>query len=108
MQFVRVPTQTPRLMPQLVTTRIAASRAPCDTCRIWNADNAMNAELRRRPGGTYEEILGGDWTAEYGEDPPTGLWEVVVLKHGTAEWRETGYPTIDDARRAAREFYDQI
>jgi hypothetical protein len=67
----------------------------------------MNTELRRRASGTYEEALADGWTAEYAEDPATGLWEVVVLKHDATEWRETGYATIDDARRAAHEFYDQ-
>jgi hypothetical protein len=67
----------------------------------------MNAELRRRAAGTYEEVLANGWTAEYAEDPATGLWEAVVLKHDAAEWRETGYATIEDARLAAREFYDQ-
>jgi hypothetical protein len=69
--------------------------------------NAMNAELTRRAGGTYEEVLAGRWTAEYAEDPATGLWEAIVLKHDATEWRETGYATIEDARRAAHEFYDQ-
>jgi hypothetical protein len=67
----------------------------------------MNAELRRRPAGTYEEVLADGWTAEYAEDPATGLWNVVVLRHDTAEWREAGYATIEDARQAARDFYDQ-
>jgi hypothetical protein len=73
----------------------------------WALDSAMNAELRSRAGGTYEEVLADGWTAEYAEDPATGLWDVVVLKHDAAAWRETGYATIEDARRAAREFYEQ-
>ena len=67
----------------------------------------MNPELRKLTNGTYQEVLADKWTAEYAEDPATGLWEVVVLKQDVNEWRETGYATIEDAQRAAHEFHDQ-
>lgn len=62
----------------------------------------------KRPDGKYEEILSGTWTAEYAEDPETGLWVTEVFKHDVPEWRETGYATLEECRRAAREFYDQM
>lgn len=31
----------------------------------------------------------------------------VVVMHDATEWRETGYDTIDDARRVAHEFCSQ-
>jgi hypothetical protein len=68
----------------------------------------MADEVVRRPDGVYEEKLSGIWTAEYAEDPGTGLWTVQLFKHDVPEWRETGYATLEECRRGAQEFYDQV
>ena len=68
----------------------------------------MAGEIVKRTDGKYEETLSGTWTAEYSEDPETGLWVVAVFKHDVLEWRETGYATLEECRRGAYEFYDQV
>ena len=60
-----------------------------------------------RADGKFEESLGGTWTAEYAEDPETGLWVAEVFKHDVPEWRESGYATLEECRQGARDFYDQ-
>lgn len=64
--------------------------------------------LVKRADGKYEERLGGIWTAQYFEEPATGLWQVIVLKHDVFEWRASGYSSIEDARRSAQEYYNQV
>lgn len=68
----------------------------------------MNDRLIKRADGTFEESLGEAWVARYTENEATGLWEVEVFEHDVVEWRSTGYGSIDDCRRAALEYYDQI
>lgn len=68
----------------------------------------MVDELVQRLAGTYDETLGGVWTAKYAEDPDTGLWTVEIFRHDVPEWKETGYATLEDCREGAREFYNQV
>lgn len=65
------------------------------------------AGLVMRRDGKYEEPLGDNWTAEYSANQQTGLWDVEVFKHDVAEWREVDIDSLEEARRAARDFYDQ-
>ena len=62
----------------------------------------------KRLDGKYEERLGDIWTAQYSEDPATGLWQVVILKHDVLEWRGSGYTSIEEAQKSAQEYYDQL
>jgi hypothetical protein len=64
--------------------------------------------LWKRVDGKYQEGLDGDWQAEYSEDPETGLWSATVFRHDVTEWQSHGFAALDDARRAAREFYDRV
>lgn len=66
-----------------------------------------DTEISRRKDGKFEEQLGDNWTAEYSEDPGTGLWEVEVFKHDVPEWHEIDLDSLEDARRSAFEFYRQ-
>ena len=68
----------------------------------------MTKPLVKRPDGKYEESLGEIWTAEYAENTETGLWEVEILKHDVPEWHTIGYASLEDARQAARDNYDQV
>ena len=68
----------------------------------------MAAGLIRRTDGKYEEALGESWRAEYAEDPETGLWQVLISHRDTVEWRESGFATLEDSRRVAAEYYDQL
>lgn len=63
--------------------------------------------LVKRPDGKYEESLGDIWVAEYAENSETDLWEVEVLKHDVPEWQTSGYASLEDARQAAHNYYDQ-
>lgn len=63
--------------------------------------------LVKRPDGKYEESLGDIWVAEYAENSETDLWEVKVLKHDVPEWQASGYASLEDARQAAYNYYDQ-
>ena len=68
----------------------------------------MNKEaLVRRRDGKYEEDLGDNWTVEYSENRDTGLWEAEVFKHNVPEWHGVGYESLEDARAAALNFYEQ-
>ncbi len=66
-----------------------------------------NDVLIQRRDGKYEERLAESWVAEYCENPETGLWEVEVFKSDVAEWYSLDYISLDDARQAAYNFYDQ-
>lgn len=66
----------------------------------------MNGQVLQRPDGVCEERFDAVWTAEYAEDPENGLWGVEVFKHDVPEWREVGYSTLDDCRRAAAAYYE--
>ena len=69
---------------------------------------AMANDLVERTDGRYEETLGDTWVAEYAEDPETGLWEVKVSRRDVIEWHEPGFASLEDARRAATDYYDQV
>ena len=66
----------------------------------------MPNDLVERTDGKYEEMLGETWVAEYAEDTETGLWQVQISKHDVIEWHEPGFATLEDARRAAADYYD--
>jgi hypothetical protein len=66
----------------------------------------MNGEIVQRTDGVYEERFDAVWTAEYAEDPENGLWTVDLFRHDVPAWREVGYSTRDDCRRAAVAYYD--
>ena len=68
----------------------------------------MNDDVVKRPDGKYEETLGSTWTAEYAEDPETGLWTAQVFKHDVPEWRQSGYATLEECRLGARGFYETV
>lgn len=68
----------------------------------------MNNTITKRLDGKYEEGLDESWIVEYLEHPATGLWEVEVFKHNVAEWHGTDFASLEEAREAARYFYDQI
>lgn len=65
-------------------------------------------DIVKRVDGKYQEKLDELWVAEYTEDPVTSLWAVDIFKHDTAEWRSTDYISLEEARQAARNYYDQI
>jgi hypothetical protein len=65
------------------------------------------SSIRLRRDGKYEERL-DDWhTAEYFEDPQTGLWRADVYHHESPEWTSTDHGSLEEAARAAREYVDQ-
>lgn len=66
-----------------------------------------NDRLIKRRDGKYEESLSEIWLAEYCENPETGLWEVEIFKSDVAEWYSLDYLSLEDARQAAYNFYDQ-
>ena len=68
----------------------------------------MNIVLKKRPDGKYEEKLGGFWFAEYSEHPVTGLWQVEVFKRDVPELFAIDYASLEDARQAAQNYYNQI
>ena len=68
----------------------------------------MTKPLVKRPDGKYEESLGDIWSAEYAKNLGTGLWEVEILKHDVSEWHTIGYASLEDARQAAHDYYDQV
>lgn len=72
--------------------------------------NTLLAEdgLIKRPDGVYEESFSDDWYAEYAEDSDSGLWLVKVFKDDMPEWRNIDFETLDEAREAARNYYDQL
>lgn len=62
----------------------------------------------KRPSGVYEERLDDRWLAEYSEDSGTGLWRADIYHHDVSVWRSEGHVAIEDARQAARAYYDQL
>ena len=75
---------------------------------ITAAAEAASSTLNRRLDGNYEESLGNNWIAKYAENTESGLWDVEVFKHDVSEWQATGYASLDDAREAAEEYYEQV
>lgn len=68
----------------------------------------MDDILTRRTDGKYEEMLGEFWLVEYSEDPDTSFWQVEIFRQDVAQWRSSDYISLEEARLAAHEFYDQI
>ena len=75
---------------------------------ITAGESAMSEPLVKRPDGKYEESMGEILVAEYAENPETGLWEVEILKNDAPEWHTIGYASLEDARQAAHDYYDQV
>ncbi|NIR83985.1 MAG: hypothetical protein GWO40_11665 [Gammaproteobacteria bacterium] len=69
--------------------------------------NRASAEISRKADGKYAQRFDATWVAEYFEDPPTGLWRVEVFHRDVPEWTSVGYETLEDAARAARNYFDQ-
>ena len=68
----------------------------------------MNTDpLVKRLDGKYEERLSESWLVEYSENSETGLWEVEVFKNDVPEWHSLDFDSLEEAREAAREFYNQ-
>ena len=77
----------------------------------WNSGKGevtVNENIVKRADGKYEEGLDEIWFAEYSEDSATGLWEVEVFKHNVAEWHSSDFTSLEEARQAAHNFYDQV
>lgn len=68
---------------------------------------ANDTPVKRRDG-KFEERLGDGWIAEYSEHPPTGFWQVEVFKQDVCEWHALDFESLEDARQAAQDFYDQV
>lgn len=69
---------------------------------------AENSDLTKRIDGKYQEDLGNSWIAEYFEAPGTGLWRVELFVHDVPEWVSDGYLSLDEARQAARNHFNQV
>lgn len=63
--------------------------------------------LVKRLDGKYEERLSEIWVAEYSENPDSDLWEVEIFKNDVPEWRSMDFESLEDARQAAYNFYNQ-
>lgn len=66
-----------------------------------------NDAIVKRLDGKYEERLSETWVVEYSENSDTGLWEVEVFKNAVPEWRSMDFESLEDARQAAYDFYNQ-
>ena len=66
------------------------------------------SDITKRIDGKFEEDLGNSWIAEYFEEPVTGLWRVELFLHDVPEWISDGYLSLDEARRAAWNHFDQV
>jgi len=71
-------------------------------------EGMLTEPIVKRTDGKYEETLGDIWVAEYAENSETDLWDVEVLKHDVAEWQTRGYASLEEARQAAHDYYDQV
>ena len=68
----------------------------------------MNSDpLVKRHDGKYEERLSESWLVEYSENPDSGLWEVEVFKNDVPEWHSLDFDSLEEARQAAQDFYNQ-
>ena len=68
----------------------------------------MNTDtLVKRLDGKYEERLSEVWIAEFSENPNTGLWDVDVFRSDIPEWHSVDFDSLEAARQAAYNFYDQ-
>lgn len=71
-------------------------------------EGMLTEPVVKRTDGKYEETLGDTWVAEYAENSETDLWDVEVLNHDVAEWQTSGYASLEQARQAAHDYYDQV
>lgn len=73
-----------------------------------DALSAGTSTLIEQPNGIFREMLNDNWYVEYSEDPDTGLWQANVFKNDVAEWKNTDFESVEEARQAAAEFYEQL
>lgn len=66
------------------------------------------SQLIRDHNGVYRENLDAIWYSEYLEDSLTGLWRVDIFKHDVPEWHSVDHPSLEEARDAAQNYYNQI
>lgn len=71
-------------------------------------EGMLTEPVVKRTDGKYEETLGDTWVAEYAENSETDLWDVEVLNHDVVEWQTSGYASLEQARQAAHDYYDQV
>jgi hypothetical protein len=71
-------------------------------------EGMLTEPVVKRTDGKNEETLGDTWVAEYAENSETDLWDVEVLNHDVAEWQTSGYASLEQARQAAHDYYDQV
>lgn len=64
--------------------------------------------LLQRPDGIYEETFDDNWNARYSENPEDGLWRADLFNGDTATWRQEDFMSLQDARAAARNNYEQV
>ncbi len=69
---------------------------------------AKNSDVTKRIDGKFEEDLGNNWIAEYFEAHETGLWRVELFVHDVPEWVSDGYLSLEEARQAARNHFNQV
>lgn len=58
--------------------------------------------------GLYRENFNANWYAQYFEDAATGLRRTHVYKHATPEWQSVDHLSLEEARGAARHYYNRI
>jgi len=66
------------------------------------------ASITKRPDGVYEETLSDNWYAEYKEDEEYGLWTVDLYKHDVPEWHDVDFESLEEAARAAHDYYNNV
>lgn len=71
-------------------------------------EGMLTEPVVKRTDGKYEETLGDTWVAEYAENSETDLWDVEVLNRDVVEWQTSGYASLEQARQAAHDYYDQV
>lgn len=64
--------------------------------------------LIRSSSGIYRENFSDIWSAEYSEDSITGLWQVAIFKRAVPEWHNVDYLSLEEARTAAQDYYNQV
>lgn len=77
---------------------------------LENTENERPVEdpgVEERPDGVFEEVFDDNWYAEYIFDSDSGLWRVNVFRRDVAEWRDSGFDSLEDAQVAAREVFNQ-
>lgn len=74
------------------------------------ADNVstINPPVVPQANGKYAQQLGDKWFAEYFEDPQTGLWRAEIYHRDVPEWLSVDHTSVQEAARAAREYFDQL